>query len=389
MVTGAAHSRADSPGTAPLSVVGAGPAGLACAIVLARAGHAVVVHEQRDRVGGRFHGDFQGLENWSCDADVLQQLGASGIRASFDCHAVCRGTTFDAWGRSYEIKSAEPLYYLVRRGWQEGTLDQSLLRQAQALGVEVRFRDRVTRVEGSAVLAGGPREADAIAVGYVFDTDMGDGDWICFDNELAPLGYAYLLVHGGRGTVASCMFTDFKSEAKYVARTVAAFQERAGLKMRNERRFGGYANFGLPRTAVQGGNLVVGEQAGFQDALAGFGMRYALRSGILAARSIVERVDYAELWRRELLGSLQAGISNRWIFSAIGNRGARWVLAHWLEGQDARVALRRVCGGASWTRALFPIARRRFRAPLQDKSCDHVGCSCVWCRCTAEEAVAH
>ncbi len=116
MVTGAAHSQVYSPGTAPLGVVGAGPAGLACAIVLARAGHAVVVHEQRDRVGGRFHGDFQGLENWSCDEDVLHELVASGIRPSFDCHPASRGTAFDAWGRSYEIRSAEPLYYLVRRG---------------------------------------------------------------------------------------------------------------------------------------------------------------------------------------------------------------------------------------------------------------------------------
>ncbi len=318
----------------------------------------------------------------------MLELGASGIATNFYCHPVSHGTAFDAWGDRYEIKSGEPLYYLVGRGWQEGTLDQSLLAQAQALGVEVRFRDRVTRVEGPTVLAGGPREADVIAVGYVFDTYMGDGDWVCFDNELAPLGYAYLLVHGGRDTVASCMFTDFKSEAKYVARTVAAFKGRVGLKMRNERRFGGYGNFRLPRTAVQGSHLVVGEQAGFQDALAGFGMRYALRSGILAARSIIDGVDYAELWRRKLLGPLQAGVANRFLFNAIGNRGARWVLAHWLEGQDARVALRRLCGAASWTRVLFSVARWRYRAPLQDKSCDHVGCSCVWCRCMAEESVA-
>src|SRR5581483_11240177 len=279
MVSGDAQVGTPDGGKSPLRIVGAGPAGLACAIVLARAGYAVVVHEQRDRVGGRFHGDFQGLENWSCEQDVLKELGSSGIDASFEVHAVSRGVAFDAWGGRHPIESAEPLYYLVRRGWQSGTLDQSLLAQAQALGVEVRFRDRVNRVDGLCVLAGGPRVADAIAVGYVFDTDMGEGDWIWFDNELAPLGYAYLLVHGGRGTVASCMFTDFKSEAKYVARTVAAFKERVGLTMRNERRFGGYGNFRVPRTGVQGGHLVVGEQAGFQDALARFGMRYALRSG--------------------------------------------------------------------------------------------------------------
>lgn len=320
MVSASTQSEAADRAKSVVGIVGAGPAGLACAIVLARAGHSVVVHEQHQRVGARFHGDFQGLENWSSDWDVLQELARAGIAPTFEFHAVSRGVAFDAWGRQYQIESREPLYYLVRRGWQQGTLDQSLLAQAQAVGVEVRFSDRVKRVDGNAVLAGGPRVADAIAVGYVFETDMGDGDWICFDQQLAPRGYAYLLVHNGHGTVASCMFADFKSQAVYVARTVAAFKERVGLTMRNERRFGGYANFRLPRTAVQGGHPVVGEQAGFQDAFAGFGMRYALRSGILAARSIIERDDYTTLWRRELLPTLQAGIANRFIFNSIGNR---------------------------------------------------------------------
>tara|TARA_R110002110_G_scaffold156564_4_gene351680 strand:- start:3630 stop:4169 length:540 start_codon:yes stop_codon:yes gene_type:complete len=74
-----------------------------------------------------------------------------------------------------------------------------------------------------------------------------------------------------------------------------------------------------PRTAVQGGHCVVGEQAGIQDALAGFGMRYAVRSGILAARSLIAGVDYTRLWRRELLPLLRAGISNRFIFNSVGH----------------------------------------------------------------------
>jgi hypothetical protein len=87
------------------------------------------------------------------------------------------------------------------RGSEPGSLDRHLLRQAHDAGVAVRFNDRVDTTEGPAVLAVGPLVADAIAVGYVFETDMADGNWICFDDKLAPGGYAYVLARDGRGTV--------------------------------------------------------------------------------------------------------------------------------------------------------------------------------------------
>src|SRR3546814_12031464 len=109
--------------------------------------------------------------------------------------------------------------------------------------------------------------------------------------------------------------------------------------MRNARSFGGFANFRLPRTAVQGGNPVIGKQAGFQDALAGFGMRYAFRSGLLAARSILDGVDYTRLWRRELLPLLRTGTVNRFLFNLVGEPGWR-AAAKSLSQGDTRSVLR-------------------------------------------------
>lgn len=363
----------------PVTIIGAGPAGLVCAIALARAGWRVVVREWHHDVGARFHGDFQGLENWSSELDVLDELAGAGVAATFEHHAVRQGTVFDAHGVAHPVQSEQPLFYLVRRGGGEGSLDNALLHQAVAAGVDVRFKDRARAVEGAAVLAIGPRRADAIAVGYVFETSTQDGSWLVIDSRLAPLGYAYLLVHDGRGTVASCMFTGFKAQAKYVEQTVSFFRQRLGLEMREPRPFGGFANFRLPQTALQGGHPVIGEQAGFQDALAGFGMRYAFRSGVLAAESIINGTDYKGLWRRDLLPALRAGVVNRFLFNVIGETGRRAAMRRLSRG-DTRLVLRRFYGPSRSSRLLFPVAWLGYRAALRDRSCDHVACRCVWCQ---------
>lgn len=361
------------------TIVGAGPAGLACAIVLARGGARVVVREWKDRVGHRFHDDFQGLESWTRPTDVLEELATAGIAADFEHHAFDQGTVFDPAGRRFQVRGRRPLFYLVRRGPGPGTLDSTLLAQARAAGAEVRFNDRVREFDGAGVLAAGPREAGVIAAGHVFKTAMSDGAWLALGHELAPGGYAYLLVQGGRGTVASCMFTRFRDQARHVAAAEDFFRTHAGLEMDNPRPFGGYGNMRLPRTAMQGGHPVIGEHAGFQDALAGFGMRYAIRSGVLAAQSLLDGGGYTARWQAEIGPGLKAGIANRWIFNMAGEAGMRFAIGR-LARRDAGDLLRRAYDLSPLKRIALPVARRWYRAPLADPSCSHADCGCVWCQ---------
>ncbi len=371
-----------------IHIAGAGPAGLAAAITFARAGRRVVVHEASREVGHRFQGDLQGLENWTSPEDVLETFRRLGLATDFAALPCRAGTVFDAWDRAYDLKSDAPLFYMVERGPGPGSLDMALLDQVRALGVEVRFDSRLDRLGGPGVLALGPREADVIAVGYHFDTPMADGFWAICNDEIAPKGYGYLLVMGGRGTVKSCMFRGFKQEQLYVRRTVEAFERLVGLRMNNPRPHGGAINARVPERALSGRHPVAGEQAGFQDVLWGFGMRYAVLSGVLAARSLLEECRYEALWQRELRPWQCASVVNRALYERLGNRGYAWVLGRQERTGDARRFLYWLYRPGRIKRALLPWARARYRSRLRDTSCNHVDCACVWCRCAAPRSSA-
>src|SRR6202008_4883272 len=64
-----------------VAVVGSGPAGLACAAQLNRAGHSVTVYERADRIGGLL---MYGIPNMKLDKQIVQRridlLAAEGVK---------------------------------------------------------------------------------------------------------------------------------------------------------------------------------------------------------------------------------------------------------------------------------------------------------------------
>ncbi len=308
---------------------------------------------------------------------MLERLG---ITTDFDKLPCREGTLFDPRGNPHRTSSESPFFYMIERGPAARTLDGALLRQAVELGVDVRFNSRVDRLEGPGIIATGPKAADVIAVGYHFSTEMDDGYWAICDDELAPKGYSYLLVWNGRGTVKSCMFSGFKEEKRYVERTVRAFERLVGLEMRDPIPHGGFGNSRIPASARSGPHLLVGEHAGFQDALWGFGIRLAIRSGVLAARSLLDGTDYDTSWQLQLRPQIETSLVNRVLFSLLGNRGYGPFIRHVASRPDARAFLRSQYSPSFAKRLLAPWAQNRFQSRRNDASCDHIDCHCVWCR---------
>ncbi len=363
-----------------IQIAGAGPAGLVSAITLVRAGKKVVVHEAKPNVGWRFKRDLQGLENWTTKQDVLQELDDMGITTDFDYLPCKQGMTFDRTGHKHPIRSEFPIFYMVERGPNVGSLDHALLKQAQQLGVEVRFNSRVKQLPYPAILATGPKAADAIAVGYHFETDMEDGYWVICDDELAPGGYAYLLIWNGKGTVKSCMFNDFKHEQRYVQRTVTAFQRLVDLEMKKPVAHGGVGNFYIPTQICSGNRPVIGEQAGFQDTLWGFGMRYAINSGILAAKSILTGAKCSAMWFSKYKSLLEVSVVNRVLYNDFYHFGSKWFLKYVSRHPDVRHFLHRQYNPMFIKKLLYPWAKLRIKSLRNDSACHHVDCECVWCR---------
>jgi len=344
-----------------IQISGAGPSGLAAAITLAKAGYKVVVHEAHSEVGFRFQGDLQGIENWTQKEDVLEEFTQLGITTDFNFIPFSTGSSFDAWDNKYQLNCDKPFFYMVERGPGAGTLDNALLEQALSFGVEILYNSRVKNIDGPGIYADGPLAANGISVGYHFDTDMKNGFWIICDNKLSPNGYAYLLIMNGHGTVKSCMFTDYKNNHLYTQRTVAAFERLVNLKMKNPQSHAGVSNFLIPATALQNNNPIAGEQAGFQDDLWGFGIRMAIKSGVMAAHSIIDKGNYDADWKKTLAPIMETSLVNRLIYSLLGNRGYRWYLKHLQNQPDIRLYLYHQYRPSLLKKLIFPLAKMIYR----------------------------
>ena len=345
----------------PVHILGAGLSGLSAAIILSKNGYDVHVHEIRSDSGARFDGDFQGLENWTGSKDFFDEMREWGLDPdSFKSDAF---SVVDLIHPDDEI--TQPItdgvaFRVVERGTDEHCIDQGFKRMAIEAGATIHYGSK-RDPEECQIIAAGPKDSSAVAFGEIFHTDHPNHVSFQLNDKLAPGAYSYLIVIDGIGLICTCLWRKQKKSGRYLTETIAWYESHYELNRRPIKRVGGKGDFSLPDKYFHDGRYYVGEAGGLQDFMWGFGMRYAITSGVLAAKSILGEGDYESEVRKNLVPLIKISATNRFLMNRIGDNGFKMVARYWMRDQrkkgDGLEFMRWVYTPGIFRKMLWPVTK--------------------------------
>lgn len=356
-------------------IAGAGPAGLASAITLARAGLSVEVRELRGDVGGHFRGNLQLLTNYPDLEDARTELCSLLGSVPVSLWPQRSAQLFGPSGKCVSGRSSEPFGYLLHRGPDPTALDGALKRAAEEAGVRFTFHTRA-RPEEVDIVATGGAAAQGVAREWFGRTELPDGFHAVFDNRICPGGFGYLLVAEGYTVIGAAVVGHRDHAQEAFHKTVRFFRERAGVPHIEQPTLSGSLDLYLPdpeRTSIF--PLHVGEAGGFADHLFGFGIRLALQSGVLAAQCVLSGRAFGPAWEEHFGKRFEMGLANRFLYETGGHVAYRWFLAK-ASHSDFREVGQALYKPTAAKRALATIARAVWK---RRPECVH-GARCIWCR---------
>jgi flavin-dependent dehydrogenase len=355
-----------------IKILGGGISGLTAAINLNRAGIHVEIHERKSFCG-KHTLDFQFLENWTFKEDVVDILQALNIQTNF-----YRKPWYSLELISPSLKkclksSSQPLMYLVKRGPMEDSIDHALEKQATDAKIPIIYNSKLT-VDGADIVATGIKKPTYFIMGITFPFDHPDKAIALFDDRLSFQIYSYFIVNDHIGEIASINPTNRKDHKARFDLTVERFEEILNFKVPAiKHRFAAPGNLYFLKKARINSRYFVGEAAGFQDCLAGFGMIYAIKSGYYAARSIIKNENYDLLWQADMLKPMAASRTNRFLFKRLSNAGyeklidmlnsQNWLIVKLLGGDDMRLILQKLYNH-SLSHLLRPVVFWRKLEPI-------------------------
>lgn len=211
------------------------------------------------------------------------------------------------------------------RGGGEGSFEQGLYSQALENGVNFNFnKHNTTEID---IIASGPKSCDGIIFGAFFKKkpDIPDNEMVIMFNDKISSKHSYMFAvpfeeHVEIFNVCTPkpirqLKDDFFKGLSYFTNyyTGSPLWSVAGT-----------GNFLYPKNAVSNGQLLIGEAAGFQDPFMGFGNHFSIRSGYLAAKSIIENQNYDDLWKKEFIPAFNIGLTLRFFSNLWGEKFFYW-----------------------------------------------------------------
>lgn len=307
------------------NVLGAGPAGLSAAICLANKDRKVDVFEETSVIGGHTGNNIQAIRNYGIDEGIIDKIEQVGIKLK-QLNPIQRIIKYSPSHRSDEIYSNEkPIFYTFKRGVEPESLENQLAEQAQEKGANIILGKKAKVIDCQVIASGSRFDPVGIGYGAVFENSDFDEKTISFffGNEFVQHGYAYVTPFGkDQITIAITSFnkSDFstigKKFKKFISKDKIVKEILRDAKQIN--RFSGYGHFNIPDTAIHKYKYFVGGAAGFVDPARGFGIKYALLSGAMAAKAIINKeAIYDELWKKEFRQELFEGFTRRMLLNKL------------------------------------------------------------------------
>ena len=287
-----------------IRIAGCGLSGLTAAIRLAESGRDVEILEVRGAPGLVSGPHTEGLRNYG-SMDALEELR----RFKVDLHPFSTAQITIRRSPGYRNVLTGDAYYLFSRGNEPGTLDTQLLERAKAAGARVRFgAAAVPNDQVDIIATGTPRDRwKLLGVGFTFSHEGSNLDqstvYAYLDNAVAPGGYFAIAPGPTAHSLYSVSWGDIDPESlrQRVEKAVRLdwVRELVGTSRRMSAIIGGgyFEANPIENAVASSGALRVGEAGGFQDPIAGYGIRHAIITGSLAARALIEKTDYRGLLR--------------------------------------------------------------------------------------------
>lgn len=289
-------------------VIGAGPAGLTCARILAEHGFEVLVLERNRKVGPKICG---GGITWK---GLIRHVPEHLIERSFRTQHIRTDR------QKVRITSATPIIATVEREklgtWmQQQAIEAGALIRTDTLVTEVgkhiitvKTRGGTTERLGYRYLIGAdgsssivrkylrlPTRQMGIGIHYRVAGDFNQMEWH-LHSKLFSNGYAWIFPYNGSASVG--IYTDGASmPAKSMQAGLHQWSQTNNISLQGVRPRAGLINFDY-RGWRFGNILLAGDAAGLASGLTGEGMYPAIVSGEAAARTIIDPLHKAAALNR-------------------------------------------------------------------------------------------